>query len=154
MRYLPRLDRDQIIAVTKKNHALWGSDRPLPAYTDYVLRQLDTAGPEILRYVGLADAKGRLVGSIKRYGLLLREGSGPPLRTAGIGAVFTAPEARGQGVASTLVQAVLDEARDLGYAAALLYTDIDPAFYARLGFVPLSPTRSFSIPTEALPVKD
>jgi hypothetical protein len=45
---------------------------------------------------------------------------------------------------------VLGEARDLGYAAALLYSDIDPAFYARLGFVAL-PARDWAIEPAALP---
>src|SRR6185437_2020464 len=130
----------------------WGGDRKLPDYVAYVQQQLETAGPEILRYVGLANQRGRVVGSIKRYGLLLRDEHGVVHRTLGIGAVFTAPEARGTGVASTLLRAVLDEARNLGYGAALLYSDIDPDFYARLGFVPL-PARDWAIRVADLPTE-
>jgi predicted N-acetyltransferase YhbS len=114
-----------------------------------VRRQLDAAGPEVLRYVGLVE-RGKLVASIKRYGLALREGTGSVLRAVGIGAVFTAPEARGRGLASVLLTAVMNEARDLGYEAAALYSDIDPAFYERLGFVAL-PARDLRIATADLP---
>jgi predicted N-acetyltransferase YhbS len=154
MRYLPQLAREQVVAVSRQNHALWGGGRSQAEHGAYALRQLEVAGPELLRYVGLADRRGRVVGSIKRYALLLRDGSaaGGALRAVGIGAVFTAPSARGRGVASALVGAVLDEARALGYAAALLYSDIDPAFYARLGFVAL-PARDWSLPAGALPAR-
>jgi hypothetical protein len=44
----------------------------------------------------------------------------------------------------------MDEGRDHGYAAALLYSDIDPAFYARLGYVAL-PCRDFRVAPADLP---
>ncbi len=154
MRYVPRLDHEQIVEVARQNHALWGAGRSEAAHVAHVLGQLEAAGPELLRYVGLADRRGRVVGSIKRYGLLLGGGdvAGAAERMVGIGAVFTSPAARGRGVASELVGAVMEEARALGYAAALLYSDIEPAFYARLGFVALA-ARDWSIPAAALPAR-
>jgi predicted N-acetyltransferase YhbS len=149
MLYVPLLSHTHILEATHHTHALWAGDRTQAAHTAHVLAQLEAAGPEILRYVGLVE-RGKLLGSIKRYSLLLREGESPPLRAVGIGAVFTRPSARGRGVATTLVRAVLEEARDLGYAAALLYSDIEPAFYARLGFVPL-PARDFVVSVSELP---
>lgn len=152
MRYLPRLDRAQIVEAARQNHPFWGDHRSRAEHAAHTLRQLEAAGPELLRYVGLVDARGHLLGAIKRFSLLFHHGDGAPLRAVGIGAVFTDPAARGRGVASELVGAVLDEARDLGYAAALLYSDIDPAFYARLGFVVL-PARDWTIDRAALPTR-
>ena len=152
-RYLPRLDARQVAEATRQNHAMWGGGRTRSDYAAHVAEQLETAGPELLRYVGLVDREGRLVGSSKRYALLLRDAGGAPLRTVGIGAVFTAPEARGKGVASEMVGAMLEEARGLGYAAGLLYSDIEPAYYERLGFVAL-PARDFVVPSRALDAKD
>jgi GNAT superfamily N-acetyltransferase len=149
------LDEVQVAEASRQHHALWGGDRTLDEQARHNLRQLATAGPELLRYVGLVDARGRLVGALKRYALLLTEGDGRIVvqrRAVGIGAVFTRPSMRGRGVASTLLRAVMDEARDLGYAAALLYSDIDPAFYARLGFVAL-PARDWAIATADLPAR-
>ncbi len=150
MRYLPALDRAQIVEATRQNHALWGGGRSAAEHATRTLEQLETAGPELLRYVGIVDGRGRLVGALKRYSLSFRDGRGEALRAVGIGAVFTRPAARGRGVASALLRAVTGEARDLGYAAALLYSDIDPAFYARLGFVAL-PARDWTIVPADLP---
>jgi GNAT superfamily N-acetyltransferase len=161
VRYVPRLERAQILEAARQNHPFWGAGRTRAEHAAHTLRQLEAAGPELLRYVGLVDARGRLLGAIKRFSLLFHDGGDPGpagheggalLRAVGIGAVFTNPAARGRGVASTLLGAVLDEARDLGYAAALLYSDIDPAFYARLGFVAL-PARDWTIDPAALPVQ-
>jgi GNAT superfamily N-acetyltransferase len=149
MRYVPLLSPAQIALAARHTHPFWGDGRSLSAHVAHTFAQLEAAGPELLRYVGLVE-RGRLLGSIKRYSLLLREGDAPVMRAVGIGAVFTPPRARGRGVASTLLRAVLQEARDLGYEAAQLYSDIDPAFYARLGFVALR-ARDFAIDVAALP---
>jgi predicted N-acetyltransferase YhbS len=150
VRYVAVLDRARIVEATRQHHALWGSDLSPAAHTARVLGRLEAAGPELLRYVGLVDQRGRLVSSMLRYSLLLREGAAATVRAVGIGAVFTAPRARGRGAASELLRAVMEEARDLGYEAALLYSDIDPAFYARLGFVAL-PARDFRVEAARLP---
>jgi predicted N-acetyltransferase YhbS len=151
MRYVPSLDRAAVEEASRQNHALWGAPRTLSAHTAHAFAQLAEAGPELLRYVGLVH-RGRLVGSIKRYGLLLRGPGGALLRAVGIGAVFTRPSMRGRGVAAELVRAVLGEAADLGYDAAFLYSDIEPAYYERLGFVRL-PARDWSLPPAALPAR-
>ncbi len=143
-RYLAALDRTQIVEAARQNHPLWGGDRSPAEHAAYTLGQLEIAGPELMRYVGLVDGRGRLVGALKRYSLPFRDGRGDALRAVGIGAVFTRPAAHGQGVASALLRAVMGEARDLGYAAALLYSDIDPGYYARLGFVAL-PARDWTV---------
>ncbi len=53
---------------------------------------------------------------------------------AGIGAVFTPPLHRGKGYASQLIERLLESARSEGALLAGLFSEIDPAFYARLGF--------------------
>lgn len=139
MHYVPALSRAQIEEATRHHLTLWGSGRSQEEHTTHNFAQLDRAGPELLRYVGLVDESG-VVASLKRYALLLRPAPSPSqgaLRTVGIGAVFTRPSARRRGAASRLLEEVMREAGDLGYDAALLYSDIDPDFYARLGFVAL-----------------
>jgi predicted N-acetyltransferase YhbS len=135
-RYEPRLDDARVAEAAANNHALWGAGRTLEEHVAYNREQLRRAGPEILRCVGLVDDHGALVASIKRYGLALSI-DGRPERAVGIGAVFTPAAHRKKGLAARLVGEVLREAEEHGYAAALLYSDIDPAYYARLGFVAL-----------------
>jgi predicted N-acetyltransferase YhbS len=148
--YVPALDRAQVALAARQNHPLWGGDRSPAEHVAHTRRQLAAAGPELLRYVGLVDERGRVMASIKRFSLLLREGAGEARRAVGIGAVFTPPEARGRGLATELLGAVMAEARDLGYAAALLYSDIAPDIYERLGFVGL-PARDWTVDAGDLP---
>lgn len=56
-----------------------------------------------------------------------------PLRILNVGAVATAPEARGRGLAGALVRTLLERARRRGIELAMLWTD-RPAFYERIGF--------------------
>jgi predicted N-acetyltransferase YhbS len=150
VRYVPRLDRALVEEATRHTLRFWALGKTQEEHTAHNVAQLANAGPEVLRYVGLVDDGGALLASIKRYTLLLRAPDGAVLRTAGIGAVFTPEAGRGRGAASALLRAVLDEARDLGYGAALLYSDIAPAFYARFGFTEL-PAVDHMAPAAALP---
>jgi GNAT superfamily N-acetyltransferase len=150
-RYVPQLDRSEIDEAARQNHALWGSGRSEVEHLAYTAAQLVQAGPELLRYVGLVSAQG-LVASSKRYGLLVRAG-GREARALGIGAVFTRESERGKGHAPALIRSMIREAKDLGYAAAILYSDIDTAYYARLGFIALPAVDHFAL-TVALPDAD
>ncbi len=134
-RYVPLLDRSGIEEAASHSHALWGYGLTPSEHVARTVAQIEHAGPELLRYVGLVGDSG-LVAASKRYGLLFRVG-GREARVMGIGAVFTREGDRGRGHAPALIRAMVAEATDLGYAAAILYSDIDAAYYARLGFVAL-----------------
>jgi predicted GNAT family acetyltransferase len=111
------------------------------------------AGPALLRRAGWVNESGELLCALKRYAVLLAVPApdGPrQVRAVGIGSVFTAEAHRGRGAASALLRAVLAEAQEAGDEAALLYSDIDPAFYARLGFREF-PAVDVSAPVETLP---
>ena len=60
---------------------------------------------------------------------------GRALQIAGIGAVFTPIPERGRGAAADLLARLMDHASGNGYDAALLFSEIGPDYYARLGFV-------------------
>ena len=66
--------------------------------------------------------------------LLHRDGFGLADGHVGIGSVAAAPARRRRGLASMLVGSVVDDLRRGGTRAAWLFSDIDPAFYERLGF--------------------
>ena len=66
--------------------------------------------------------------------LLHRDGFGLADGHVGIGSIATAPARRRRGLASMLVEGVVDDLRRGGTRAAWLFSDIDPAFYERLGF--------------------
>ena len=63
-----------------------------------------------------------------------------PIRVAGIGAVFTPPARRGRGAARALIDQVLECAAADGADVALLFSEIGPDYYARLGFSAIATT--------------
>ena len=74
--------------------------------------------------------------SAKRYDLSARI-DGRIRRVLGIGAVFTSPDATRQGARPAPARSDAETAEAEGYEYALLFSEIDPAFYERLDFVPL-----------------
>jgi predicted acetyltransferase len=69
---------------------------------------------------------------------------------AGIASVGVAPEARGQGVATALLEHLHVVARSRGVPIALLWA-FRQAFYARLGYGPVSTTGRLAFAPEAVP---
>jgi hypothetical protein len=85
--------------------------------------------------VALVDG-GAVICSAKRYDLSARI-EGRIRRVLGIGAVFTPPARRGRGAAQRLLETLLETAEAEGFEYAMLFSEIDPAFYERLDFVPI-----------------
>jgi predicted N-acetyltransferase YhbS len=109
-------------------------------YVAHVLRQSPVFVPELAI---LAEADGRIIGSIlyTRAQILLDAGGELPVLTFGPIAVL--PDYQGVGVGGLLIRHTQDLARDAGGNAVLIYGD--PAYYGRFGFVP---AEKFGIGTE------
>jgi predicted N-acetyltransferase YhbS len=120
-------------------YPIWHEGLTRRGYAQWNLGQLRTpwAGQRLQR-LALVDAAGDVLATLKRYRFDVRLG-GREGWMCGIGAVFTPPDRRGRGHATALIEQVLDEAKREGALVAALFSEIDPAFYARLGFatVPL-----------------
>ena len=149
--YVDALEPEAVATAARQAHALWGGDRTVEQHVADTFEQLER-GHDLLRFVGLRDRSGALVCSLKRYDAVLSTPSGA-VRTVGIGALFTTPEQRRRGHANRLVRIVMEQARSAGYGAALLYSDIDPRFYERMGYV-LLPHPTWIAKTPDLPPMD
>ncbi len=124
---------EQVLADT---HPLWGDGLPFDNYTKEWAAQCKTPwGRQHLDRVALVDGP-HVLASAKRYDLSLRI-DGRIRRVLGIGAVFTAPAHRGRGCARELLTRILDTAVTEGQEFAMLFSEIAPAFYERLDFVPI-----------------
>ena len=77
-----------------------------------------------------------MLASAKRYDLTARI-DGRIRRVLGIGSIFTPRELRGRGAASAMLAHLVDAANTEGHEFALLFSEIGPALYERLDFVPL-----------------
>jgi predicted N-acetyltransferase YhbS len=115
---------------------LWNDGLSRERYAQFWEAQRRTPwGSTHLDRVALLE-NGRVISSAKRYDLSARI-EGRIRRVLGIGAVFTPPEKRGRGAAGRLLEAILETAEAEGYEYAMLFSEIDPAFYQRLDFVPI-----------------
>lgn len=122
--------------VLDQTFSLWNDGLSREHYAKQWAAQLKTPwGRAHLDRVALVDGP-HVMASAKRYDLSLRI-DGRIRRALGIGAVFTAPAHRGRGCARELIVRMLDTAVTEGQEFALLFSEIAPAFYERLDFVPV-----------------
>src|ERR687898_2630481 len=113
--------------------AQWNDLLTREGYAQYNRAQLRTSwGAQHLQRVGLVS-DGMLLASAKRYRVSVRL-DGRTVPTIGIGAVFTPPEHRGRGHAAALIEHIVDAAHADGAALAMLFSEIAPHYYERLGF--------------------
>jgi predicted N-acetyltransferase YhbS len=127
---------DQIL---EASYDLWHDGLSRKAYAQFYAAQTATAwGRRSLQRHALIDGE-QVLASAKLYtfeAVLDRR----PLRVAGLGAVFTQPAHRGRGAARELVERLLKLAAGRGADLALLFSEIGPGYYARLGFTPIATT--------------
>jgi len=129
--------------------SVWAGDRNFADYAaDFGAVSASGFGRRRFRTLGLS-LDGELVTSCKRYQRELRCGE-RTFRAAGIGAVFTPEAQRGRGYATAFLGALLDAERASGTDLVYLFSDIQPAFYERLGFVQL-PSRAIVLRADTLP---
>lgn len=120
---------------------IWSDGLSRQNYERYNRAQMSTPwGAAHLGRVALVEGD-RLLASAKKYDLTLRL-DGSDVRTVGIGAVFTPADARRRGHAAAIIDMMIEQAAGEGAGAALLFSEIDPAFYARLGFEPIPITEA------------
>ena len=122
--------------VLDDTYSLWHDGLSRENYRKAWAAQLKTPwGAAHLDRVALVDGP-HVVSSAKRYDLSLRL-DGRIRRVLGIGAVFTSEAHRGRGAARELLARLLETAVTEGQEFAMLFSEIPPAFYERLDFVPV-----------------
>ncbi len=112
---------------------IWHEGLSRHAYPQYYKGQLATAWARTnLRRWALVDG-AEVLASLKTYAFdaVLDDRD---IRVIGFGAVFTQPAHRGRGCARRLLADMLQRAAAEGYDAALLFSEIGAAYYARIGF--------------------
>jgi predicted N-acetyltransferase YhbS len=122
--------------ILSESFPIWHDGLEYDRYVQFWEGQQRTPwGRAHLDRVALIDG-GRVLSSAKRYDLSARIDN-RIRRVLGVGAVFTSPSRRRQGGARRLIEAMLEAAVAEGYEYALLFSEIDPAFYEQLDFVPV-----------------
>lgn len=126
-----------VLAVLRSSYELWGCDMSRQDYADWTSMQSQTFWwRKHVRFFVLRSA-GKIVCSCKFYRLTMQS-RGREFKIGGVGAVYTMPEYRGRGHASQMLASIKQMAKQEGYDALLLYSDIDPSFYEDCGYQLLS----------------
>ncbi|HUD71343.1 MAG TPA: GNAT family N-acetyltransferase [Dongiaceae bacterium] len=136
--------------ILRASHAVWSEGMAVEEYLAFNLEQRDSPwGRERYRFL-VAEDSGRRVAALKLF-TLPGELDARAITIAGLGAVFTLPEARGRGVARALVDAALPLARAAGADLALLMSEIGPDLYLRSGFETIPALESGCLPFLPVP---
>src|SRR3954452_2817337 len=124
----PLLDR-----ILDDTYVIWSDGLSRHAYGRYFAAQLATTwGRAHLRRFALLDGEAVLASAkVYRFAASLDAES---IQVAGIGAVFTSPASRGRGAARELIERLLESASADGADLAMLFSEIGPGYYERLGF--------------------
>jgi predicted N-acetyltransferase YhbS len=120
---------EQKLAAFTNVHEFWGAGRTLEDHLQH--RLASRQHRRATWYVGLLN--GRVVASLGCFPMDFHV-HGQLCPGIAIGAVHTHPEFRRRGFARHLIEWLEQHVRDAGAQLSLLYSDIDPAYYARLGY--------------------
>ena len=120
--------------ILDETYPIWSDGLSRHAYGRYYAAQVATPwGRAHLKRFALVDDDEVLASAkVYRFAATL---DGQPIDIAGIGAVFTSPARRRRGAGRELIDRVLEHATAEGADLALLFSEIGPDYYARLGFV-------------------
>jgi len=149
MIYLRELGHQQILDAQRQSHSIWGAGHSLKERVKKLERLMSDYGPGQLSMSGLVDERGKVLCSLKRYHVILKQKS-VTIPTVGLGAIFTPKKMRKQGLANKLIETVLLESKTEGCEAALLFSDINPGYYKKYGFVEI-PAFTWSGSVNTLP---
>lgn len=126
----------EIQRVLKETYAIWSPGLSTDCYRDFVLKQM--AHPwsrSNYQYLILRDDRNsKTPAASLKYYLLNFNYRGKLLKFAGFGAIYTRKDLRGHGYATELIKLSLDRAWYDGCHGTILFSDIDPQFYADFGF--------------------
>jgi predicted N-acetyltransferase YhbS len=122
-------NKDEITQAFAQVHAIWPHD-PNPEL--HLQKRLASVQHQRATWFVVEEA-GAVVCSLGAYPFQLF-GPGEDRKARAFGAVFTPEPHRGQGHAARLIRWVCDYYAEQGTLDFILYSDIDPAYYQKLGF--------------------
>jgi GNAT superfamily N-acetyltransferase len=120
---------DEQHQVYRNVHEFWGGGLPLDEFLARRARSVVHSRAQC--WVLTVD--GRVVSSMAWHPLSFGW-RGQIMPGMGVGSVFTVSDQRGQGRADALLREVARAARAAGNRLALLFSDIKPAYYQKLGY--------------------
>lgn len=122
-------DYRHVEALTRE--AFWNHYIP-GCYEHYLVHILRDSPCFVKALDYVAEADGRLVGSILYTASAIHKDDGTAMPVMGFGPISVLPEVQGQGIGSQLIEHTKKLAAAMGCKAILIYGD--PEYYRRVGF--------------------
>jgi hypothetical protein len=145
---LRRLEAHEINKVLGQNYEFWSPGLDRSRYRHYQWWQLlSDWGRRHIFYYGIFSKENGLLASCKLYSLEFFA-EGRSFKIAGIGAVFVPDYLRGHSYGLKLLEEMKARAQAEDFDAIMLNSDIDPAYYARIGYS-LFPAKTYSAATSS-----
>src|SRR5438309_1332891 len=120
---------DEVIEAHRNVFDLWSKGLSLADHIRH--RQTSPAHRRASWFVGRVE--GKVVASLGCHPFRFRV-RGVPVSGVGIASVYTVAQHRRRGHAARLLEWVHRDQRERGTGLAVLFSDIDPGYYARLGY--------------------
>jgi predicted N-acetyltransferase YhbS len=121
---------DELIAAHRNVFDIWSKGRNL---ADHIQHRLDSPTHRRAEwFVGCVD--GGVVTSLAAHPVRFCI-AGENVSGIAIGSVYTTADVRGRGYAPRLIKWVEDHTRRQGTGLSMLYSDVNPDYYARQGYV-------------------
>lgn len=129
----PEQLKDYRTAEEVTREAFWNLHGP-GCNEHYLLHTMRSAPDFVTELDKVAEQAGKIVGHIAYARCTVAGDDGRKHEVLSFGPLSILPAFQRKGIGSRLVKETLEEAKELGYTAVLIYGD--PAFYGRLGFLP------------------
>jgi predicted acetyltransferase len=126
-------DWSDILTVLHESYQIWSPGLRKDQYQEYIWRQINHPWARRNYKFFVLKHNSRVVASCKLYTVNLAW-RGKHYLFGGIGAIYTLKDCRGNGYGSEIVKNVVDYCFNNEYDGNILFSDIDPEFYERLGF--------------------
>jgi RimJ/RimL family protein N-acetyltransferase len=123
------------LTVLRQTHAIWSAGLSQYDYREYIWRQMTHPWGLRNHKFYVMKIKEEVVSSCKLYTIALNSKT-RTFKLAGLGAIYTGLAHRNRGYAAEMIEALIDLCHENEYDGMLLYSDIEPMFYERLGFIP------------------
>lgn len=133
---LQQATNSDILKIQRETRKIWSGGLSFDKCIQSIHNQITHPwGRKHMRYL-LLKSGSEIVGSLKFYSIPISS-KNKTFNLAGLGAIYTMIKHRNKGVASNLVKSAVELAQKEELDGLLLYSDIDPDFYEKLGFVDL-----------------
>ncbi|HEY9730675.1 MAG TPA: GNAT family N-acetyltransferase [Drouetiella sp.] len=126
-------DWSDILTVLRESYQIWSPGLRKDEYQEYIWRQINHPWARRNYKFFVLKHSSRIVASCKLYTVQLAY-RGKCYQFGGIGAIYTLKAHRGNGYGSEIVKDAVDYCFNNEYDGCILFSDIDPEFYERLGF--------------------